>query len=215
MPMRDRAKFLYRRPVWFSALLVAGIAGCTPPAPPVGAPPAPPPKPVPAVHTAISPAVGGLVSPPRPRGFRQVSIVLYQPDAVLKARLGDDAAPLAAYIRQIDRHAADVLDAAPQEHGFSAALVIVLKPGGKSRAWLVTQAKISPKLRDGMRAAADSVPPLAVQGGPVAFAIIFDGLGGGGKPVVDATHPIPIPAEWREGVSPLNLQGPAPLLQQR
>jgi hypothetical protein len=146
--------------------------------------------------------------PPRP-DFRQLSIVLYQPNAVLRGRLGNDAAPLAAYIRQIDRSAAAVLRHTSNVPGFQAALVIALKPGGTSRAWFVTKTNlptdVGPKLID----AAQALPPLTVQGGPVAFAIIFNGFGGGGPPVVDSAHPIPIPPEWRKGTAPSTLQGPA------
>jgi len=205
--MRGRAIFLFPRPAWLAALLFAGLTGCAPQAaPPAAAPPAPP-RPV----AVAPPPPPVLVSPaPRHAEFRQVSIVLYQPDSVLKARLGHDAAPLAAYIRQVDRRVADVLDAAPVEPGFSAALVIALKPSGESRAWLVSKAKFSHKLQDGLVAAAQAVPPPSVQGGPVALAIIFNAFGGGGKPVVDAAHPIPIPPEWRARVAPPPLQGPAP-----
>jgi hypothetical protein len=35
-----------------------------------------------------------------------------------------------------------------------------------------------------------------VQGGPIAFAVVFDGFGGGGPKVVDKRHPIPIPPAW-------------------
>jgi hypothetical protein len=152
----------------------------------------------------------GGVKAPRPDAFRQVSIVLYQPDAVLKARLGD-AAPLAGYIRRIDRGLTAELDQVPAIPGFQAALVVALKPAGESHAWLVSQARLPHNLRDALTKAAQAVPPLHPLGGPVAFAIIFNGFGGGGKPVVDAAHPIPIPPEWRNQVAPSPLpQGPAP-----
>jgi len=37
-----------------------------------------------------------------------------------------------------------------------------------------------------------------VQGGPIAFAVVFDGFGGGGPKVVDKQHPIPIPDAWTQ-----------------
>ncbi len=204
--MRRRASSL-RWGLWLSALVATGLAGCTPPAPqPVAAPPA---RPVAVLPRPVPPITGNVPMPPRP-DLKQLSVVLYQPDAVLRARLGGHAAPLAVYVRQIDRSAVAILRTIPNAPGFQAALVIALKPGGTSHAWLVTKSKLPPDVAPRLIAAAQAVPPPAVQGGPMAFAIIFNALGGGGPPVTDAAHPIPIPPEWRKGVAPLTLQGPAP-----
>jgi len=204
--MRLRASSL-RRGLWLSVLAATGLAGCTPPVPPpVAAPPA---RPIAVLRPASPPVAGKVSMPPHP-AFRQLSVVFYQPDAVLRARLGDDTAPLAAYVRKIDGGAAAVLRTIPNAPGFQAALVIALKPGGTSHAWFVTKRKLPPDVAPQLIAAAQAVPPLSVQGGPVAFAIIFNAFGGGGPAVTDAKHPIPIPPEWRKGVAPLTLQGPAP-----
>jgi hypothetical protein len=204
--MRLRASSL-RRELWLSALTATGLASCTPPSPPPVAVPVARPT---AVFRPPSPPVVGNVPTPRRPEFRQLSVVFYQPEAVLRTRLGDDTAPLAAYVRQIDRSAAAALRTIPNAPGFQAALVIALKPGGTSHAWLVTRRKLPPDVAPQLVAAAQAEPPLSVQGGPVAFAIIFNALGGGGPAVTDAAHPIPIPTEWRKGVAPLTLQGPAP-----
>jgi hypothetical protein len=202
MPLRRRAVFVH---LAFAMLTVLG--GCTPPAPPPSVVPAPPPRP--AVVIPSEPPIQATAPSPRQAGFRQVSVLFYQPDAVLKARLGPDA-KLDGYIRHVDRAAASALAKATAP-GFKAALVIAVKPGGTSRAWLVSTGKIAPALRDDLTLAAEAVTPPAVQGGPVAFAIIFDAFGGGGKPVVDAAHPIPIPPEWRGKISQSPLpQGPGP-----
>jgi hypothetical protein len=205
MPLRRRAVF-----VRLAFAMVTILSGCTPPAPPPSALPAPPPLSRSAVVTPSEPPIQATAPSPRHAGFRQVSILFYQPDAVLKARLGPDEAKLTGYIRHVDR-AAEAALAKTTAPGFQAALVIALKPGGTSRAWLVSKAKIAPDRRDDLTAAAESVPPPSVQGGPVALAIVFNAYGGGGKPVVDAAHPIPIPPEWRGKIPQSTLpQGPGP-----
>jgi hypothetical protein len=182
-----------RRIAFTAVSLLSALAGCAPaivtapaapPPPPVLAPPPPPPLPGP---------------PPAPDApvFELNEVILYQPNNVLTARLGD-ARPLAAYIKRIEHGLTKTLAAAPAPRGFSAAEVIAVKPGPSSHAWLVSRSRLPDGLAAQLDAAAEAVPPVTVQGGPIAFAIVFAAYGGGGKPVVDKAHPIPIPREWRD-----------------
>ncbi|SIQ29108.1 MULTISPECIES: hypothetical protein [Acidiphilium] len=130
--------------------------------------------------------------------FHQQTIVVYQPNPVLVARVGS-AVPLAAYIKQLDASLAALFDAMPPQHGVTASLVMGVKPGLKSRAWVVTgQNHIPPALIERIKAVAEAVPPLKIQGGPIAFAIIFN-VWGGGVPITDAKHPVPFPKQWYHG----------------
>lgn len=217
--MYRRIRALSPRQALPVAIFCAALAACTSPAPaPVATNPAP--------AVAVAPPPSALVPAPVPMpppgleptgpAFVQKSIVLYQPNEILEARLGDPR-PLAAYIRRIDKALAKTLAAAPPMHGFSAAEVIAVKPGASSHAWLVSHSKIPATLAAQLDEAAQSVAPVPVQGGPIAFAIIFNAFGGGGKPVIDAAHPIPIPREWRTnatGESALSADGPPAQAQQ-
>ncbi len=191
--MHRRVRALSPRQALSPAIFCAVLAACTPPP----APP-PPPKPHPLISVAAPPAPPVVEPVTKSTGpaFDRKSIVLYQPNDILTARLGD-AKPLAAYIRRIDQALTKTLEAARPTRGFSAAEVIAVKPGPSSHAWLVSRGKIPAALAAQLDAAAQSVPPIPVQGGPIAFAIVFNAFGGGGKPVIDAAHPIPIPHEWR------------------
>jgi hypothetical protein len=207
MILRRRA-FVAPRLLAASAVLSACLAGCTPPPPPVAqkAVPVPAPKPL-AAHVPAGP--GPAAPAPAARAFREKSILFYQPDAVLKSRLADSQAAFATYKSHIERKLAATIGATTPLPGFSAALVIVLKPGGTGHAWLVTTAILPTGFASTLTAAVQTVPPVAVQGGPIAFAIVFDGFGGGGAPVVDAAHPIPIPREWHKQIAPSAVpQGP-------
>jgi hypothetical protein len=197
-----RCAVISRHRLMASAVLAGLLAGCTPPPPP------PPPPPV-VAHKIAPPHLAAPPPAHEANAFRKTSILFYQPDAVLKSRLTVGQAAFTAYVGQVERQVAASLAAAPPVPGFSAAIVIALKPGGESHAWLVTKAKLAPGFAAPFIAAAQAVPPVAVQGAPVAFAIVFNAFGGGGPPVVDAAHPIPIPREWhRQIAASPSAQGP-------
>lgn len=148
--------------------------------------------------------VAPVASAPAPAGpFQVTGAVLYQPNAMLVARLGTDGArPLAMYLRQISAAMAQVIAAAPARPGVSAALVVGVKPDGAVRTWLVAPAgAFSPELAEQLQTAAEAVPPMEVQNGPIAFAVEFNAWGGG-APITDARHPVPMPQEWMQGAPP-------------
>ncbi len=187
--------------------LAAALSSCAPPAPkPVVLAPAHVVRVV--APEAAKPATPVAAAPAGP-AFRLRSVVLYQPNDVLTARLGGDAQPFAGYVRRVERHVSSAL-AGRKAPGFSAAVVIAVKPDGEVHAWLVTRRKLPPGLAGDVTAAAEAAPPVDVQGGPIAFAIVFDAFGGGGPPVVDRAHPIPIPPEWRQGASASGLTTDGP-----
>jgi hypothetical protein len=134
--------------------------------------------------------------------FQLRSAVLYQPNAMLAARLGPDGArQLANYVLQIKAGLTSLIAAAPAQPGATAALVVGVKPGGAVRTWIVAPpGSISAALEAQIQSTAQAVPSVAVQGGPIAFAIIFN-VWGGGAPITDQQHPVPIPMEWSAGAS--------------
>ncbi len=141
------------------------------------------------------------VAPAVPAGpYQMQSIVLYQPNAMLVARLGPNGArPLANYIKQINASLAALFTSAPPQPGVTAALVVGIKPGGAVRTWIVAPTgAVSPTLAAQIQSAAQAVPPPVVQNGPVAFAMIFNAWGGG-APIADARHPVPMPQAWTQG----------------
>lgn len=128
--------------------------------------------------------------------------VLYQSNAMLVARLGPNGArPLANYVSQISASLAAQFAAAPPQPGVSAALVVGVKPGGAVRTWVVPRAgSLSPALTAQIQSAAQEVPPVAVQSGPIVFALIFNAWGGA-VPTADTQRRVPVPAEWTHGAS--------------
>lgn len=134
--------------------------------------------------------------PYQPRG-----VVLYQPNAMLVARLGPNGArPLASYISQLNTSLAAQFATAPPGPGVTAALVVGVKPGGAVRSWVVLRAgTLSPALTAQIQSAAQAVPPVAVQQGPIVFAVVFNAWGG--APSANTQNLAPVPAEWSRGAS--------------
>ena len=131
--------------------------------------------------------------------FRMTSVALYQPNDVLVARLGSDTSSLANYIKQIVSREVNVFENAGQHAGVSGAIVVAIRAGQQSRAWIVMGANGLPEpLLARMKAEAESIPPVSVREGPIAFAISFD-VWGGGQSVTDAANPLPVPHEWLGG----------------
>ena len=129
--------------------------------------------------------------------FAVKSLALYQPNDVLVARLGTDAAPLASYVKQIEARETALFANSTKHPGVSGAIVIAIKPGRQSRAWLVLGSSGVPaSLALQVAAEAEAVFPVSVRLGPIAVAIMFDAWGGG-QPVTDREHPAPVPPEWR------------------
>ncbi len=192
---------------WLIAgLLLPVLASCTPPAPPPSPPrPAPvavkpPPPPIPAARAEAAPVEAAAPAPVEP-AFRVKTVILgYQPDAILADRLAGRKPEFDAYVGKIEARLAATLAAHPTPK-FSAALVIALKTDNDPHAWLVTRSAIPPDLATALTDAATAEPPFPVQGGRMAFAIVFNAYGGG-KPVTDKTHPIPIPPAWHQSGTP-------------
>lgn len=123
--------------------------------------------------------------------LERTDIVLLQPEAVLQPRV-PDVQSLATYIDKATAQAAQVAQQARSGPPTSGFLVIAIRPGLRSNAWLDFQPPLPPALAEAVVRAMRSVIPPAVRGGPVVLAVKA-GLWGGGAPARD----IPAPKEWR------------------
>ncbi|BCB26149.1 hypothetical protein SKTS_10350 [Sulfurimicrobium lacus] len=119
------------------------------------------------------------------------NIVLLQPDFVLQERVQDVTA-LSTYIKEIESSVSGALQAKPHFPPTGGFIVVAVKPGQKSNVWLDFKPMLNPQTTTTVLTAARSVPPVAVSGGVVVFAIKV-GLWGGLEPKSIA----PSPAEWK------------------
>ena len=63
-------------------------------------------------------------------------VVLYLPDPVMKARV--EVSALSPYVNAATIAAEGAVRAAPVQPGASGMLLLMVKPGGRSKAWVVT-----------------------------------------------------------------------------
>jgi hypothetical protein len=145
----------------------------------------------------IAPSVAAQEQSP----FLVTAMGTYQDEAVLQRRIGAGGAQaLADYVDAVVRALGDHVVNVPRVAGANVAVVIAVKPGRQSRAWLVhVEGAVSTELEAELIQRALSVQPLSVEGGPIAVYIVAD-LWGGGPPVVSETDPYPVPMEWLEAI---------------
>jgi hypothetical protein len=148
--------------------------------------------------------IGGLVSASSlaqaAQGFEMSNVVLYQPDDVLRSRLGGDVPSLVDYISRVNTAAAGEFSQHTDAPGTSGAIVVAVKPNGSSRVWLeLGENKLPEGLAIRLKSQLERLSPMKVHAGPVAFAIIFQAWGGG-TPITTPEQPAPFPVEWREAV---------------
>lgn len=126
-------------------------------------------------------------------GFKTAGIVLYQPDDVLKERVGS-ANVIADYFKKIEK----VTEEHFKQHAQPANLdlVIAIKPDHRVKCWLqCTDTSVSKEL-GALRKKLEAIKPIEVTGGPFAFAVRGQLAGGVEVKNDDGDHP-PIPDEWK------------------
>jgi hypothetical protein len=137
------------------------------------------------------------------RRFAVTSIALYQPDSVLRERVGTDAREFAKYLKALEAAAEVAFASLSNADGVTGSIVVALKPGGLARFWLVLGSNRLPQgLQETLLEGLASIPPLSVANGPVAAALNFNAWGGG-RPILAAGELVPIPEEWRSAVGVL------------
>ncbi len=145
--------------------------------------------------SACSPPDAKPVPPPSEASgttWLNEGVVLYMPDKVMKARIRiEDLSP---YMEAVDAAARAVVEAQPTQPGSSGMLLVGLRPGGLSKAWVVTgEPPLSAEVSQALIAAAEAVPAPPVNEETVLVGIKFHAFGGGVAPV--SAGP-PIPRDW-------------------
>jgi hypothetical protein len=123
--------------------------------------------------------------------LQRADIILLQPESVLAPRV-PNVQGLATYIDKATAKAAEVTRQAQAGPPTSGFLVIAIRPGLRSNAWLDFQPPLPPSLADAVVRAMRAITPPAVRGGPVVLAVKAS-LWGGAAPGRD----FPAPKEWR------------------
>lgn len=124
--------------------------------------------------------------------WRGKDVVLYLPDAVMKARV--EVSALTPYVNAATTAAEGAFRAAPVQPGASGMVLLMVKPGGRAKAWVVTgDPAPSTETVAAVVKAVEAVPAPAVREGPVLVGVGFEAWGGGAPPV--GASP-PIPRDW-------------------
>ncbi len=119
-------------------------------------------------------------------------VVLYLPDRVMKERV--EIAALSPYLTAVDEAVAAAAGTQPMQPGASGMLLLMVKPGERSRAFIVTgEPPMKPEVLEALTAAAVAVPAPSVRQGPILVGLQFDAWGGGAQPEGAVA---PIPRDW-------------------
>ena len=118
-------------------------------------------------------------------------ITLLQPDWMLQQRV-PSVPLLVAYIKSVEIQFMAVLKRHPPLPPTSGYLVIAIRPGQQSNAWLDYEPALPSAVSKEVVQSVRSVMPPSVRGGPVAFAVKM-GLSGGVAPL----EAMRAPAEWK------------------
>lgn len=119
-------------------------------------------------------------------------VVLYLPDPVMKARV--EVSALSPYVNAATLAAEGAVRAAPVQPGASGMLLLMVKPGGRAKAWVVTgDPAPNAETVAAVIKAVEAVPAPAVRQGPILVGVGFEAWGGGAPP---AGASPPIPRDW-------------------
>jgi hypothetical protein len=100
------------------------------------------------------------------------SIRLYLPEDALRQRLGEDASPLAAYIKSLQKETAAFWDKAGKPKAKGLFVAVGVKPGKKARVWCeAVDGEIPTETLTKLEEKLGEVPAVAVKQGPIAFAV--------------------------------------------
>lgn len=135
-----------------------------------------------------------------PAALTRLDLLLLQPSAVMEARVPDLDA-MAAYIRAVEAAAREGAQASALHQATGGFLVLAVRPGRASRAWLDMDTLLDAGLRQQLLGRVQAVPAFEVREGPVVFALKFTTWGG--RP---PRRLVPSPPEWRAARG----DGPAP-----
>src|SRR5215468_6862465 len=90
--------------------------------------------------------------------YSMSSIVLLQPEAVIRERVPEGAEAIAAYIKAINAAINDRLSKENAPSPVGLAIFVAVRPGGASNAWIGSNSFVAKPLSDEVVAAVKSVP---------------------------------------------------------
>lgn len=131
-------------------------------------------------------------------GFKTVTVVLYQPDEVLRNRV-PSIEMLADFLKRLERVCSEFFDRAKTPEILD--VVVAIKPGRRLRIWFVSPSR---RQRDEqlnlLRQALEAVEAPDIRNGPVAVAIL-GAIAGAQRKVPDPkAFAAPIPKEWKQAM---------------
>ncbi len=119
-------------------------------------------------------------------------VSLLQPEYVLQERVSN-VSDLGNYLKAVQASVGQTVSAIAPHQPTSGFIVVAVRPGQISNAWLDISPPLSPQVASSLIAAAKSVRPFSAKGGIVLIGLKV-GLWGG----PETTAATPFPAEWRE-----------------
>ena len=142
--------------------------------------------------TALAAALAWLPATAAEPVFERTSYSLYLPNEALVAR-GPAVETLVEYLKAIEEKTAEILARQGERNGVSLSLVVGIKPGSKSKLWVVAaDSAAAAKYRTLLAPEIEAIPVPEVRGYN-AFAINADFWGGDGW---TGALPLPFPDEW-------------------
>jgi hypothetical protein len=136
----------------------------------------------PAAATPAEPATGT---------FTVYRAVLLQPDVLYRERVAN-ADMLAAYIRTVQKAVKERVEKSSEQPPSTGFIVVALRPGQRSNAWLDVEPALPAALGQELIAAVRGILPLRVNKGPVVFALKVSLWGG-----KETARTLPNPEEWK------------------
>ncbi len=151
----------------------------------------------------------GTEAPDKTAAFFVHQIMLYQPDEVLRQRVGN-VSILGSFLKRVEEEANQFWSALPPGESRAVLLVVALRPGGRSRFWPEENPPgLDRRSVEEVVARLQRLPPPLVHSGPVAVALQASLWSQGGKP---GGWPF-IPTEWQQACGQENLLVPDGVLK--
>ncbi len=134
-----------------------------------------------------------------PAAFTVHQAVLFQPDLILRERLGGDGLIATFYLQQLETEARKLFEAAPRGQGCSGVLIATVRPGSAAKIWFAFPAakRLPLPLRLEIEKKLALVPAPIPTGGPVAMGLAFSAWGGDKEAQEMMRQGPPVPDAWR------------------
>lgn len=136
-------------------------------------------------------------TPPLPFVVHQA--VLFQPDVLLRERLGGDGLIATFYLKQLETEAKKLFGATPPAGGCSGVLIATVRPGSPAKIWFAFPAakRLPLAFRAELEKKLALVPAPIPTGGPVAMGLAFSAWGGDKESQEMMQQGPPVPDAWR------------------